>query len=337
MPTFKTVRKKGKIVWIDKANGIKKIAQGDTIRGQLHGESLYGAIKRPKRNEKNQILFDENRKMILDEEPILVIRKDLVYKKDANSPGFKTLEEIEKAIVDKDLFEKIKLQVEAAPDFKTALEKGVFMLDKKGNKINRIRRIRCKESMKYSTAVKVHTHAFQSEKEYKRFTLAKNGENALCLFYKNEQGKGMNILSIGQVARVKFRNNLQYFDEPFYNKLEIGRGKKQMTIPLYAVLRTGQKVLFFRNSIEELKDLSIADLSRRLFKIYQFESDGRIKFRHHLTAGIDTDLKKIHKEFSSFNLEDNPVFLRLRQANWNFAIDGVDFEMKLDGSIEFKF
>lgn len=337
MPTFKAVRKKGKIVWIDKANGIKKIAQGDTIRGQLHGESLYGAIKLPKRNENNQILFDEDRKMILEEEPILVIRTDLVYKKDTNSPGFKTLNEIEKAIVDKDLFKMIKVQVEAAQDFKTALEKGIFMLDKKGNRVNRIRRIRCKESMKYSTAVKVHTHTFQSEKEYKRFTLAKNGENALCLFYKNVQGKGINILSIEQVSETKFRNDLQYFEEPFYNQLEIGRGKKQTTIPLYAVLRIGQKVLFYEDSIEELKEVSKAHLSRRLFKMYQFESDGRIKFRHHLAAGIDTDLKKIYKEFSSFNLEDNPVFLRLRQANWNFAIDGVDFEMKLDGSIEFKF
>src|SRR5690606_21032307 len=124
---------------------------------------LYGAIKLPKRNEQNQILFDENQRMILEETPILVIRKDLVYKKDANSPGFKTLEEIEKVIVDNDLFQMIKKQVEEAPDFKTALTNGVYMIDRKGNKVNRIRRIRCKESMKYSTAVKVHTHSFKSD------------------------------------------------------------------------------------------------------------------------------------------------------------------------------
>ncbi|AWM12580.1 hypothetical protein DI487_00960 [Flavobacterium sediminis] len=336
IPTFKAVRKKGKIVWIDKTNNIKKIAQGDTIRGQLHGESLYGAIKLPKRNEHNQILFDKNKKMILEEEPILVIRKELAYKKDANSPGFKTLEEIEKVIVDKDLFQMIKKQIEEATDFKTALIDGVYMLDKKGNKVNKIRRIRCKETLKFDTAVKVHTQTFQSNKEYKRYTLAKNGENTLCLFYKNQSGKAMNILSIGQVAESKIRNDKRYFEEPFYNQTEIGKGKNKTTIPLYAVLRTGQKVLFYKDSMEELKEISREDLSKRLFKIYQFESDGRIKFRHHLVAGIDTELKKENKEYSSFNIEENSVFLRLTQTQWNFAIDGVDFEIKLDGSIEFK-
>lgn len=341
VPTFKAVRKKGKIVWINKTKNIKKTAKGDAIRGQLHGESIFGAIKLPKRNEKNQILFDENQKMILEETPILVIRKDLVYKKDANSPGFKTLEEIEKVIVDKDLLQMIKKQVEEAPDFKTALTNGIYMIDRNGNKVNKIRRIRCRESMKFDTAIKVHTHSFKSDKEYKQFTLAKNGENALCLFYKNEKVKAINILSISQVAELKYRKDRQYFDEPYYNQIETGKGKNKSYIPLYAVLKTGQKVLFFNNSMEELKEFikedRLDEISKRLFKIYQFESDGRIKFRHHLAAGIDTELKKENKEYSFFDIEETPMFLRLRQANWNFIIDGVDFEIKLDGNIEFKF
>lgn len=231
----------------------------------------------------------------------------------------------------------IKKQVEEAPDFKTALINGIYMIDKKGNRVNKIRRIRCKESMKYETAIKVHTHSFKSDKEYKRFTLAKNGENALCLFYKNEKAKAINILSISQVAELKFRKDQQYFDEPYYNQMEVGKGKNKSLVPLYAVLRTGQKVLFYKESRDELKDISKEDLSKRLFKIYQFESDGRIKFRHHLAAGIDTELKKDNQEYSYFSAEEKQVFLRLRQANWNFAIDGVDFDMNLDGTIKFNF
>ncbi len=337
LPTYKAVRKKGKIAWIDKSENIKKIAQGDTIRGQLHGESLYGAIKIPKRNEQNEILFDKDKNMILEEDPILVIRKDLVYKKDSNSPGFKSLEELEKVIIDDALFKMIKKQVIEAPDFKTALANGIYMLDKNGNKVNKIRRIRCRETMKYNTAVKVHTHAYVSDKDYKRFTLAKNGENSLCLFYKNDSIKAMNILSIGQVAELKFKSDKEYFDTPHFNHIEIGTGKKKTILNLYAVLRAGQKVLFYEDSIEELKDLPNKDLSNRLFKMYQFEGDGRIKFRHHMAAGIDTDLKKENKEFSYFDSSEKPIFLRLRKANWNFAIDGVDFEMKLDGSIIFNF
>jgi CRISPR-associated endonuclease Csn1 len=338
LSTYKHVRKRGKKIWLDKENRVPMIAQGDTIRGQLHGESIYGAIKLPLRNENNQILFDDKGKMLLSEKPILVIRKSLVYKKDANTPGFKSLDEIEKAIIDKDLFKVIKQQVVEAPDFKTALENGIYMLDKKGNKVNRIRRIRCIEKMSYNSAIKVHKHTAKSEKEYKQYTLAKNGENVLCLFYKNEKGKAIQILNISEVAEMKFKNDQEYFKEPYYNQLEIGKGNKKDSIPLYTILKTDCKVLFYKDSIEELKYLSENELSQRLYKITQFERDSnRIKLRHHLIAGIDTDLKKLYKEESTVNLNVRQVFLRLTKAQWNFAIDGKDFEMKLDGSILFKF
>ncbi len=343
LPTYKIVRKRGKKIWLDKEQNIPMIAQGDTIRGQLHGESIYGAIKLPLRNENNQILFDDEGKMLLSEEPILVIRKDLKYKKDANSTGFKTLGEIENAIVDKDLFKVIKQQVEDATDFKTALENGIYMLDKNGNKVNKIRRIRCIEKMKYNTAIKVHEHTTKSDKDYKRHTLAKNGENALCLFYKNEKGKAMQILSISEVAELRYKNDKQYFHENDFKETLTGRGKNKVSIPLYAVLRNGCKVLFYKNTIEELNDLSQSELSKRLYKIYQFEKEVRnnsikyrMKLKHHLAAGIDTELKKVHKEYSSPDFALNQVFLRLSKGQWNFAIEGKDFEMKLDGTIEFK-
>jgi CRISPR-associated endonuclease Csn1 len=86
-----------------------------------------------------------------------------LFIKDANSPGLKALKK--KAIVDKDLFKIIKKQVEET-DFKTALTEGVYMLDKKGNKVNKIRTIRCFENgLKYTTAIKVHNHSFVSDKE----------------------------------------------------------------------------------------------------------------------------------------------------------------------------
>lgn len=352
LATYKKVRKRGKIEYLrykdvkgkwhynldSEGNKIPKIAQGDTVRGQLHGESLYGAIKQPIRDENNKILFDDDKKMILHDETFVVLRKPLIYKKDANSPGFKTLEEVEKVIVDKDLFKIIKKQVNGT-DFKTALANGIFMFDKKGNKVNQIRRIRCRESLKFDSAVKVHTHRFISDKEYKRQTLAVNGENSLCLFYKSGNGKAMNIQSIGKVAESRIRSDKQYFEEPYYKEIQTGRGEKKANIPLYAVLRSGQKVIFYEKEMEEIKELindGLKDeLSKRMFKIYQFESDGRIRFRHHLAAGLDTDLKKEHKEYTSFNIEDSPVFLRLTRTQWNFAIEGVDFKMRLDGTIDF--
>ncbi|CAA7197615.1 type II CRISPR RNA-guided endonuclease Cas9 [Chryseobacterium potabilaquae] len=337
--TYKTVRKRGKIIYdIDKeGNSSKRISRGDTIRGQLHGETFYGAIKQPLRDEENKILFDEDKKMILKEEVYLVIRKPLVYKKDANSPGFKTLEEVEKLIVDRALFEMIKIQVKES-DFKTALTDGVYMLDENGNKVNKIRRIRCFEKgLKYTTAIKIHKHSFTSNKKYKEATLVTNGENTYCLFYKNDQGKAMRILSIVDVANLKLKNIQTLYSEPEFLSFESGKGKKKIQIPLYSILKSGDKVLFYKDNKYELKDLEQTDLVKRMFKIYQFEKDGRIKFRHHLVAGIDTELKKSHQEYSTINFEDNPVFLRLSQAQWNFAIQDKDFEVSLDGKIHWKF
>src|SRR5690606_8714900 len=68
LSTYKQVRKRGKIEYIrykdvngkwqfkldDDGNKVPKIARGDTIRGQLHGESLYGAIKQPIRDENDK-------------------------------------------------------------------------------------------------------------------------------------------------------------------------------------------------------------------------------------------------------------------------------------------
>ncbi len=349
--TFKTTRKKGKIDYVkikndegeliykldENGSKIPKIARGETIRGQLHGESLYGAIKQPIRDENNKIKFDENGKMILHEKINVVIRKPLVYKKDANSAGFKSLEEIEKIIVDKDLFKMIKNQVEKS-DFKTALTEGVYMLDRKGNEVGeKIRRIRCFENLKYENIIKIHEHTFKSDKDYKKTTLVTNGENTYCLFYKNDEGKAMKILSIVDLAELKLKNINTLYHEPEFSVFETGKGKNKKMIPLYAVLKSGDKVIFYKNSVQELKDLEKDDISNRMFKVYQFEGDGRMKFRHHLVAGIDTELKKENPEFSSVNFDEKQVFLRITQAHWNFAIEGKDFEMTLDGKIIWKF
>ena len=106
---------------------------------------------------------------------------------------------------------------------------------------------------------------------------------------------------------------------------------------MYGVLKSGQKSIFYKERIEELKELSQEELSERLYKMYQFESDGRIKLKHHLISGSNTEIKKEHKETSFFDFDNYSPLLRLRGNNWNFAIEGKDFQMSLDGNIKFKF
>lgn len=163
-PANKKVRASGKIVYFKDQNGnkitdeegkpIAKYAKGDSIRGQLHKETFLGAVKLLKKDENGKAIREKNGNFI-SEDVKYVTRKPLVFKKNADSPGFSKLEEIEKCIVDKNLFQIIKRQVETAEGFKEALTNpdGIWMYssekkDKDGNiiknaeRINRIRHIR---------------------------------------------------------------------------------------------------------------------------------------------------------------------------------------------------
>src|SRR5690606_29401205 len=96
-PARRKIRKRGKEVIV---NGKTWWATGDCIRGQLHQETFYGAIKPAKRDEKGNLLKDETGKFILEDDIKYVIRVPFQYKKDANTPGFKSLDEIKKQLVD---------------------------------------------------------------------------------------------------------------------------------------------------------------------------------------------------------------------------------------------
>lgn len=338
--TFKKARKRGKVQYSSNvdANGnrLPIFAKGDTIRGQLHGETFYGTIKQPKRNDKGVILRDSNKKIVF-QDVRMVLRKPLVYKKDSNSPGFKTLEDIEKVIVDKALFEQIKLQV-GDQTLKEVLSEGdgIWMLDKNGHRVNKIRRIRCFEnSIKYKSTNSVHAHTFQSEKEYKQFTYSKNEENPYCLFYEEEIGgktqRGIKILSLFDLSQMNIKNKSDIEQEPYFQKVKIGKNE----ITLKKVLKKWDKFIFYKKSKEELMELSKKSLLSRLYQVYEFELDGRMKFRHHLLGGNLTEVKKrFHEETNpEFSRELTPL-LRLSKAKWNFALEGVDFEIKIDGEIK---
>jgi CRISPR-associated endonuclease Csn1 len=334
-PTFKRMRKRGK--FDKKGNGEVKWAKGDSIRGQLHGESFYGAIKQPRRDINNKIMFDDNHQMQLKEDINLVIRKPLLYAKEAASPGFKNLAELEKTIVDKDLFKIIEKQVKEAKGFKEALEKGIFMLNKNGKKINRIRHVRCFERLNHATAVQPHYHDFKSDKEYKRSTYTQNGENVYCLYYKGQlkskEERSIEIVGIFDLAKLGISNENEFYQIPLFKKLT----KKKTELALYAILKTGQKAIFYKENIDELKELSTVELSNRLYKMYQFENDGRIKLKHHMISGSNTEIKKKYKEKSSFEFNQYAPLLRLSSSNWNFAIEDKDFDIELDGNLSFKF
>lgn len=343
-PAKRKIRKRGKEIFIEKPDGTKvnKWATGDSIRGQLHQETFYGAIKPAQKGEKGDLLKDEYGKFIQVKAPLYVIRVPFQYKKDANTPGFKTLDEIKKQIVDEGLKNQIEKQVNEAGGLKEAFEKGMFLLDKNGKPHgNKIRHIRVWASISEPLAIKKQTNL--SDKEYKQYYWAANGENFAYGLYENEQKqRGFKLLNLFDVGKLKRSSNT--LTEMFEQEFETPKPKAK--VKLKYVLNSGQKVIFYKESISEIEDLinDIRAISNRLYVINGFEKDGRVKLSHHIDSRSDNDLKALEdmfgkaywQGFSQVNFENPYPKLKLSKDNLNFAVEGYDFEMKIDGTIEIK-
>ena len=323
-PAKRKVRKRGKEVFIVKPDGTKvnKWAMGDSIRGQLHQDTFYGAIKPAQIGENGNLLKDNDGKFIQEEKVSYVLRVPFQYKKDNNTPGFKTLDEIKKLIVDEGLKHQIEKQVKAAGGLKEAFEKGIYLLDKTGNPHgNKIRHIRVWASVSEPLAIKMQTNL--SDKEYKQHYWAANGENTICAYYKNDyidkngkprKDRELEIINLYDIAQLKRHNliestgHFQLFRKDKNNQIIVNNnGEKEAP---YAILRAGMKVIFYNDKIEELSRQNsetekeyTARISFRTYKVVKF-TGGRITFQHHLEARNDKELEKAYPEDIVFKVDE---------------------------------
>lgn len=330
----KRVRIRGKKIFYQDNNGTlkEKWSKGDSIRGQLHLETFYGKIKPAK--------LDEHGKPMKDEED------NWIYNNKNDGYSFVARKEVTKdlkvdCIVDPYVKKLFVSQMNGRSLDKTLKEdENIWMLNKHGEKVNKIRHVRCyADDVTEPLAVKKQSNP--SGKEYKNYYWAKNGENYAYALYmgviKNKIERGFRLLNLFDTAKIKQFSNgngLEVEQEISYNK----RGDKMQ---LYSILKSGQKVLFFKSDSEELKDLSVKELSNRLYKIIKFEKDGRIVFGHHLDARSDNQLKalediyskSIFNGFSAINYEVPWPKLKLAPSNFNFLVEDKDFIVQTSGEI----
>ena len=135
----------------------------DSIRGELHKQTYFGAIKQ--RGE---------------DKAMFVVREALKYKTTSKDSGFKDWKELNDRLVDlghaakedsyKPMVRMMMRQFPEGTSFKEACEQGIFMLDKNGNKVNRIRHIRC-YAKGVTNPIRVKKHTYLSDKEYKQYNL----------------------------------------------------------------------------------------------------------------------------------------------------------------------
>ena len=108
---------------------------------------------------------------------------------------------------------------------------------------------------------------------------------------------------------------------------------KKTTLLLTQKLTQGQMVLLYKDSPLELFDMDNDQLSKRLYVIKSFESDGRITLVHHANAQRNGGVGMGEKIEDFAHL---PLKIRQRRSKVNFLVEGEDAGFKIsNGRIEF--
>ena len=335
-PAKRKIRKRGKEQFIEGTNK-PMWATGDSIRGQLHQETFYGAIKPAKRDEKGIVQKDEDGKFIQEDKIKYVIRVPFQYKNKPDAPGFRTIEEIEKQIVDNGLKAQIKKQVEKADNLKDAFEKGIYLLDKNGNPHgNKIRHIRVWASVSEPLIIKKQTNL--SKKDYKQHYYAANATNSYFAMYKGQDKKDFDYRNLLETANFLSTNMATRPEDLFEPSIIITKGKKIMEMTLAYVLENGMKVIFKRDKEDDLQILPNNELLKRLYVYTSYEDNNgssNLKFKYHLEARDKLKIPEKYKE-SEINFENPNPTLRLAYSKYDFLVENYDFIINIDGTIKWK-
>lgn len=329
-PTYKTVRKRGKVQFVKQkmpdgkwqykldngGNKIPLIAQGNSIRGQLHKESYFGAIKN--KGELN----------LVERYPIAAFTS-INDCKNIVDDAVRTIvkEALEKRMGEGLSFDKAKLDPISFPNGKALIKK-----------------VRCKVAagrgyLTPEKAIEIQKHNFLSKLSYKQHIYAQNDQNTYCLFYEsgfeNKVDRAFRIIGLFELSKLGIKSERELFQDNYYNKIEIGRGNNRKEILLVQILKVGTKVIFYKEHIEELRELTQKQLLNRLFRIYKFNEKGTlfVYLQNHLEASKNDSLGDGDKRVD-FNIYQSRVYLS--PANFICAIEERHFEISPDGEIKWK-
>jgi CRISPR-associated endonuclease Csn1 len=328
-PTYKNVRKRGKQQFLkeklpngkwqyklnDQGERIPLVAKGDSIRGQLHKESFFGAIK----------LKNGNEKWLVERYPISTFTSisDCKHIIDEKVKGI-VQSTLEKRISEGQSFEKAKLEPILFPNGKEVIKK-----------------VRCKvvAGRGYLTpekALEIKKHAFLSKHEYKQFIYAQNEENTLCLYYEDEGNneRAFRVVGLFELSSLHLRNYKAITGEKYYQTIEVGRGKNKKELRLKYIIKPGMRVILFKDNWEELKELRTPELLARLYRVYKFNepapSTVYVYLQHHLEARPNDVLGNGVNEIN-FDKYQPRIFLN--SSKFACALEGLHFNIQPDGVI----
>jgi CRISPR-associated endonuclease Csn1 len=326
-PTYKIVRKRGRVQYVKEklSNGkwqfklnkdgqkIPLIAKGDSIRGQLHKESFFGAIK-------------------IKGELSLVERYSITsFTSIADCKNIVDL--AVKALVENTLHVRMQegLSFDQAKSEPIPFDNGKTV----------IKKVRCKVAagrgyLTPEKALEIRQHAYPSKHEYKNSVYAQNDQNTFCLYYELEENgkvhRAFRILGLFELAKLGLSKESDLYLDNYYNKFETGKGEKMRQLALTYIIKNGLRVIFYKEHIEELKDLNRLELLKRIYRVYKFNSapSDYVYCQNHLEARNNDALGKGDNELD-FEKYQSRVFLTASKLT--AAFEGKDFEIFPDGDL----
>lgn len=306
-PSHKRLRRRGKKV---ETKDKKQIwLTGDTIRGQLHKETFYGAIKQP---------LIENGAFARDEEGKIKTSDKLTFVVRSRIDSFEKWADLEKAIVNKDLVAMMKSQFPEGTTLKDAIAQGIWMLRKDKSRVNKIRHVRC-YAPSNAGPIEIKRQTYKSEVEYRNYYYATSGEIPYMLKYECSE---TNMSPIYQA--------LSYFD---ISKLKQQTGiptkvfKKDKEYRLTRIIKRGDIILLYKDSTDNLPNTQ-SELKKFLYVVDRFEKPNKVHLYQINTSKTVPNCRK-RIDFSDLKPTSLSTISSLK-----YLILGVDFEF--DGN-EIKF
>jgi len=346
----KRLRINGKKVYSKDSLGDKREiwSGGDSISGRLHKESFYGAIALPKADEryedyipkvKNGHFVYENS----EKDFVIVMRFEIRDKE-----KFSKVEDLEKIIdtsIKKQLITIVKQRMAQGMSFVEAVNKDIYLLDKNGKeikydkngrKLSPLRHVRCRVKagrgyMSYSTSITIRHQLNKSNRQlvnldnrtHKEFLYAQNdddGNYALLIYEGVFKGhikrvsKIVNLFELSLLSRERDLNGNHFsFNEiPAYSTITI-KGTKYK---LKQIIKTGLRVILLDGEIDVRNVVMQGDLlSKSLYRVKKFNTNGVFLIHHLLTSTDDKDAKK------------------LSVSNLNCLVEGADFDVDELGNV----
>lgn len=291
---------------------------GDAARGALHLTTYYGAIEK-------------------DGGIRYVVRKELSGVED------KDADKLIKSIVDETVQDIVRKAVAKHGSLSKAVEAGIWMNEEKRVPI---KKVRC-YAASVTNPLHIRHHRDISDKEYKRQFHVANDRNYMMAVYigSNSRGKekrGFEMLNMLQATDYyKKSNDAQLIGNGIVPQHVICEERNDTSmLPLAYTLKIGTMALLYEKTPSEIKECSIKELSKRLYKVTGLSSMavssgiyGKITLVHHEEARQSKEIKSKNGAYKQD--EEYRASIIMLHTQLRALVEGYDFEINEIGEIKF--